>query len=134
MANFSSLKRNPTAFKEGAWKHPDPDMDLEIQTRGLTDAYYDRQAAKHRKAAKSFGGDVDKLPLAMKRRLNIECLIAECLLDVKMKDDDGKDVTFEEFCEAILDPDCVDLANAAFTAATMVSNERNADAKELVGN
>jgi len=135
MANLSSFKRNSVAFLEGAWKRPDPERpDFEIRTRGFTDRYHDLQAAKQRKAAKGFGGDVNKLPVATTRRINIDCLIAECLLDVKLTDDDKQPVTFEEFCEALRDPDQVDLQNAAFTAAGMVTNERAADAKEAAGN
>jgi len=134
MANLASRKRNSVAFTEGAWKTPDPDMDLRIKTRGFTDEYHDLQAAKQRKAAKGFGGDTSKLPVALTRSINIECLIKCCLLDVQMTDDDGNTVTFDEFCDAIRDPDYVDLANAAFSAAGMVTSERESDVKEAEGN
>lgn len=135
MANLSSFKRNSVAFLEGAWKRPDPERpEFRILTRGFTDRYHDLQSAKQRKAAKSFGGDVNKLPVATTRHINIECLIAECLIGVELKDDDDHPVTFEEFCEALQDPDQVDLQNSAFTAAGMVTNERAADTKEAAGN
>ncbi|WP_376959634.1 hypothetical protein ABNQ39_06930 [Azospirillum sp. A26] len=134
MANLASLKRSSTALTTGAWKRPDPDLDLQILTRGYTDEYQDAQASKQRKAAKGFGGDPEKLPVALKRSINIECLIKHCLIDVKMKDDDGAPVTFEEFCDTIRDPDFSELATAAFTAAGMVSADREADAKEAEGN
>lgn len=133
MANLKSFKR-ASSFKDGAWKKPDADRDLEILTRGLTEAYYDAQESRQRKAAKGFGGDVSQLPIALKRKINVECLIDKCLMEVRLKDDDGKDVSFDEFCDAIRDPDCVDLYNAAFTAAAMVSSDRASDAEEATGN
>ncbi|MBP2302520.1 hypothetical protein [Azospirillum picis] len=134
MANLASRKRSSTAYTAGVWKRPDPDMDLQILTLGMGDDYLDMQAAKQRKAAKGFGGDTEKLPAAMKRKINIECLIACCIRDVKFKDDDGNDVSFEEFLEFLRDPEYPDISNAAFTAATMATADREADAEEAEGN
>ncbi|KAA0576675.1 hypothetical protein [Azospirillum sp. Sh1] len=134
MANLASRKRSTAAYTTGVWKRPDLDMDLEILTLGMGDEYLDMQAAKQRKAAKGFGGDTEKLPAALKRKINIECLIACCLRDARFKDDDGAEVSFEEFCDLIRDPEYPDLSNAAFTAATMATSDRESDAKEAEGN
>lgn len=134
MANLASYKRNSKVKAEGVWKQPDPDRDLRIKSRGYPDEYHDLQAAKQKKAAKGFGGDTSKLPVAMTRKINVECLIATSLIDVEMKDDDGNAVTFEEFCDALRDPDNVDLINLAFASANMADSEREDDLKEASGN
>ena len=135
MAKLSQFKRNTKAFTEGTWKRPDPGSDLEILSRGYTDTYYDAQASKQRAAAKGFNGDTEKLPVAIKRRINIDCLIAHVLVDVRgLEGEDGKPVSFATFCDLIRDPDYSDLANAAFAAASMVTNEREADLADTEGN
>jgi uncharacterized protein YukE len=124
MANLASRKRNSTAYTSGVWKRPDPDMDLEILTLGMGDEYLDMQAAKQRKAAKGFGGDTEKLPAAMKRKINIECLIACCLRDVKFNDDDGNPVSFAEFCEFLRDPEWAGALDSGFNTWLATSADR----------
>jgi hypothetical protein len=135
MAKLSSFKRNTTAFNEGEWVRPDPGEDLEIKARGLGDAYADAQAAKQRRAAKSFGGDTEKLPVAMKRRINVECLIDHALMDVRgLEHEDGKPVGFEEFCDMLRSDDYPGLVALSFTAAAMVGDAQRADIEEAKGN
>ncbi|CAO3446621.1 hypothetical protein [Azospirillum argentinense] len=134
MANLNSLKRSEKATTEGVWKRPSLDIDLEVLCRARGDSFHDKQASRQRKAAVSFGGDAEKLPVAMKRKINTRTLIDECLVDVKFNDDDGNPVSFEEFCELILSSDYPDLTTAAFTAVEMATGEREADTKEAVGN
>ncbi|MBB3264056.1 hypothetical protein FHW79_001671 [Azospirillum sp. OGB3] len=135
MAKLSSFKRDTTAFNDGDWVRPDPGEDFEIRTRGLGDAYADAQAAKQRRAAKGFGGDAEKLPVAMKRRINVECLIDHALLDVRgLEHDDGRSVSFSEFCDMLRSDEYPTLVAAAFTAATMVGDAQRADVEDAAGN
>ena len=46
--------------------------DLEIKTRGMTDAYFDLQAAKLNKAARSLGGDVNRIPGRVRRQITVD--------------------------------------------------------------
>jgi hypothetical protein len=73
MAKISTFKINFRAQKEGEWVPPGEEYgDLEILTRGLTDTYFDAQAARQRRAAVGFNGNVDKLPLAIRRAINLD--------------------------------------------------------------
>lgn len=135
MAKLSQYRRDAKSFQDGSWVRPNPDEDLEILTRGMGDAYADAQAAAQRRAAVGYGGDIEKLPVKIKRAININSLINNCLLDVRgLKGDDDKDVSFAEFCDLIRDPDYPALASAAFVAAGMVSTATAESVKAATGN
>jgi hypothetical protein len=136
MAKLSAFKTDSKAIHEGEWIRVGEEYDdLDIRTRGFTDAYFDAQAAKQRKAAVGFGGDVSKLPSALRRQINIECLLAHVVLDVRnLQHDDGRNVTFEEFKEMLRDPDYGELLSACFKAASMVGQRRAADLEDAAGN
>ena len=135
MRKISAFKKNPAVQAEGVWKRPDAGEDLEIKSRGFTDEYTDAQAAKQRQAAKGFGGDTEKLPAALKRKINVECLIKHSLVDVRgLEDDAGKSVKFDAFCEMLRSGDYPALVSAAFMAAALASDERESDLKEALGN
>ena len=135
MAKLSSFKRDSKAITEGEWvRVGDEYDDLEIHTRGITDAYTNAQAARQRKAAIGFGGDVEKLPIEIRRQINTDLLIKHVLIDVRNLEDNGNPVTFEQFCDMLRDPDYTELVGACFKAALMVGQRRGADLEEAVGN
>lgn len=138
MAKLSQFKQNSRAIQEGEWVRVGEEYDdLEIQTRGLTDSYYDAQASRQRRAAVSLGGDVSKLPSAIRRRINIECLIEHVLLTPPVRNlqhDNGREVTGAEFEDMLRDPDYPELFLACFKAAAQVGQKRAEDLEEAKGN
>ena len=136
MAKLSQLKHHHAAITEGEWiRVGDEYDDLEILTRGITDLYLDAQAAKQRRAAVGFGGDVDRLPVAIRRKINVECLIAHVVLDVRnLTDDAGQPVSFAQFKELLHGRDYTPLVSACFLAASQVGRRTAADLEEASGN
>jgi hypothetical protein len=109
--------------------------DLEIKTRGLTDQYHDARAAKLRRAALQHGGDVNKLPLAVTRRILVECLGDHVLLDVRnLENESGEPVSFDQFKALLAEPDYADLVVAALKAAAQVGLTRQAETEDAVKN
>ena len=136
MAKLSTLKQDHAAITEGEWiRVGDEYDDLEILTRGITDLYLDAQAAKQRRAAVGFGGDVDRLPVAIRRKINVDCLIAHVVLDVRnLTDDAGQPINFTQFKELLHDRDYTPLVSACFLAASQVGRRTAADLEEASGN
>jgi hypothetical protein len=136
MAKLSKFRTDSRAIQEGEWiVVGDEYEDLEIRTRGFTDAYFDAQAARQRRAAVSLGGDVSKLPSGLRRQINIDCLIQHVVLDVRnLEDDKGQPVTAEQFHALLRDPDYSELVVACFSAAGKVGQRRQADLEDAVGN
>lgn len=136
MAKLSKFRTNSRAIQEGEWiVLGDEYDDLEILTRGFTDAYFDAQAAKQRRAAVSLGGDVNKLPSAVRRAINVECLIQHVVLDVRnLTDDNGNTITAEQFHTLLKDPDYAELVVGCYSAASRVGQRRKAELEDAVGN
>ena len=92
-------------------------------------------AQLQRRAAVGFGGDVDRLPVAIRRKINVECLIAHATLDVRnLTDDAGQPVSFAQFKDLLHDRDYTPLVSACFLAASQVGRRVAADVEEAVGN
>lgn len=136
MAKLSQFRTDSRAINEGEWiRVGDEYDDLEIRTRGFTDAYFDAQAARQRRAAVGFGGDVSKIPSALRRQINVEALIAHVVLDVRnLNHDDDRPVTKDEFADLLRDADYSELVVACFRAAGQVGQRRQADLEDAVGN
>ncbi|UPY35496.1 hypothetical protein [Sediminicoccus sp. KRV36] len=138
MAKFSSFRQNSTLIRNGEWiRVGDEYDDLEINTRGFTDAYYDAQAARQRRAAQKYGGDERKLLTAERREINIECLIEHVLLEPPVRnltDDAGVPVTADQFFDLLRDPDYPELFLACFKAAAQVGQQRAGVLDEAKGN
>lgn len=126
MTKLSAFKIDSKALENGEWVQPGEEYGtLEILTRGFTDAYVDAKAARMRKVALGFAGDVNKIPNAIGRAITTECLIAHVLLDVRgIEGDDGQPIGFAAFCDLLRDPDYSDLLNAVVAAAAQ-SGKRN---------
>lgn len=138
MAKLSQFKIDSGAVKEGRWIRVGEEFeDLEIQCRGLTDAYFDAQANRQRRAAQSLGGDVQRLPTAIRRAINLACLIDHVLLDPPARNlfhDDGREVSGPEFLELLRNPDFPELFLAVFRAATQVGQRVATDIEDARGN
>ena len=136
MARLASFRVDHKKLEGGEWVRPDEEFDdLEIRTRGYTDAYTDARAAKLRRAALPYGGDVSKIPNAEQRDIIADCLVAHCLLDVRnLENDDGQPVSFARFCEMVRDPAYPDLWAAATRAPALVGRIRAGEAEDAVGN
>lgn len=136
MARLSAFKVDSKKIESGEWVKPGEDWDdLEILTRGHTDKFIDSQAGRLRRAAKSMGGETEKLSLAIKRAVLIDCLIEFCLLDVRgLSDDEGNKITFDQFTELLRSGDYPSLVTAAIFAAAQVGNKRSAEIEEAVKN
>lgn len=136
MAKLSAFRVDSKAINQGAWIKPGEEYDdLEILTRGFTDAYTDARAAKVRRVALHYGNDANKIPAAEQRAITVDCLISHVLLDVRgLSDDAGNPVPFGQFCDLLRDPDFSDLFVACIKAATMVGTQRRQDAADAVGN
>lgn len=122
MAKLSSFRVDSKAVEEGEWISPGSEFDdLEIKTRGVTDAYNDARNAKMRRAAVRYGGDLAKIPSAVTRGITVESLLDHVLLDVRNIDDDsGNPVSFAQFAEMLHSPDYIDLVVACLKAAAIV--------------
>lgn len=136
MANLSLFKVDSAAIEAGEWVRPGEEYDdLEIRTRGLTDAYTDARAARMRKAAISFNGDQAKIPAAISRNILIDCLTKHVVLDVRnLSDASGAPILFPAFCDLLRDPDYADLVLAVIKAATQVGIRKATDASDDAGN
>lgn len=129
MASLSRFKTDLSRKNDGGWvKLGEEFSEIEIKTRGFTDAYSDARQAKMRRAGSRYGGDLQKIPQAEVRAILIELLITHCLLDVRnLEDTEGNPVSFELFKELLHEDAYIDLYGAALQAASQVTAEREAD-------
>lgn len=134
MTKLSAFRTNSRAIAEGEWV-PVPEYgDLEILTRGFGDQYADAMAMRQRRAAVGFNGDTTKLPAAIRRRINIECLIEFVLRDVRnLTHDDETPIDFAEFCELLRNPDYEPMVVACLQAASLVGQRQRLDIEEAAG-
>lgn len=138
MATLRNFKQDSQAIENGEWVLVGGEFDdLEVHTKGMTDQYFDLQAAKLNKAARSVGGDVNRLPGKVRRQITVDCIINTLFLDVRnlYHDDEKKEpVTKEEFIELLRDPDYMELVVAVMRAAGRVGQARAEAVEEAVGN
>lgn len=138
MAILKKFKQDSTAINTGEWIVVGEEFDdLEILTKGLTDAYFDIQAAKLRQAARAYQNNVDRIPQAIRRRITAECLVSQVFMDVRnLFHDDAKTqpVTKEQFANLLLDPDYAELLVAVMRAAGKVGQQHTEALEEAVGN
>lgn len=132
--DLADLLVDERVARDGVWIAPDPDRSLRIRTKGLPDAYYDAQARQQRQAAKGFNGDTNRLPVSHKRRINARCLIDHSLVDVEGCVIGGRELSFAEFCDLILEPRGAKLLDLAFGAATTAQDGKAEDLEAARGN
>jgi hypothetical protein len=142
MASLTAHRTNTAAVKAGEWVPLGPDYgDIEIFTRGQTDDYLDAQATRQRTAARGFNGDTTRLPVAIRRAINIGLLLEMMLMDVRNLTEEptaeekaaalaekrkpvGRTIEIEEFKEMLRSPDWAEVAGACFAAAERVGRDR----------
>jgi CTP:molybdopterin cytidylyltransferase MocA len=136
MARLSNFKIDSKAVQAGAWVSPGDEYDdLQILTRGFTDAYTDARSAKMRRAAVQFNGDQAKIPNATSRAITVDCLESHVLLDVRnLADDAGAPVLFPAFCDLLRNPDYADLLTACIKAAGQVGVRKVVDLEDALPN
>ncbi|MDO9712456.1 hypothetical protein [Paracraurococcus lichenis] len=135
MVELARFEQNYTAITEGAWIRVGEEYgDLEIQTRGFTDQYTDAQTRRQRQAAKAYEGDVSRLPVALRRKINIDCLCDFVLMGVRNLTVQGTPVDFPTFCNLLKDPRYAPLVEASFRAVNRVGQQLEADIEDAVGN
>jgi hypothetical protein len=111
MADLSIVTAVETS-PEGDWIAPGGDMDdIEFLTVGFNDRYTDAQATAHRRLARAYGDDLGRVPVALLRKANLECL-------VKM----------------IFEPKYKPLGDGMFAAARLATSRRAADLEDAEGN
>ena len=135
MADLSAFRVDAKARQEGQWVRVGEEfLDLEVLVRGLTDRYTDAVAARSRQAARSYGGDVQKLPAAIARGIVVSALCDHVLLDVRNLKDGDRDITIDEFKQLLRDENYFELVNAVLRATALVGQARAEDLMEAVGN
>ncbi len=136
MAKLSRFKANTNKINDGDWVTLGEEFgNIEIKTKGFTDKYNDARQARIRRAALRFAGDSNKIPAADLRKIIVDLLIENCLLDVRnLQDENGIEVTFDVFKELLYDPNFLDLYMAVISAAAAVTNEREADLEDTKKN
>lgn len=136
MASISGFKKNSAALTAGEWVSPGEEYaDLTIKTRGYSHAYRDKSAARFRRAAAKFGGDLSKVPSEEQTALITELLISELLIDVRgLSDDEGNTIDVEKLKVLLRDPDYGNLLLACQQAAGKVGEVRDADLNIALGN
>jgi hypothetical protein len=121
---------------EGDWITPGGEMDdIEVLTKGYTDAYTDAQAQRHLRAAQAYGGDVSRVPNAILRKHNLDCLLKHCVSGVRnLKRANGEEITFEDVKVMVYEPQYRPLADGLFAATRLATLRRKTDLEELEGN
>ena len=136
MAKLSAFRADTRAIESGEWIAPGEEFDdLEILTRGYTDAYRDAFAAATRKAGRKFNGDTNRIPSADQRSIMVDALIEHVVLDVRnLADDDGNSISIDGFRNVLRDPAYPDVLNAVLRAAAQIQTRRADDFKADSGN
>lgn len=136
MTKLSNFRVDPKALREGEWQPLGEEFGtIEVLTRGLTDKYEDARSARQRLAAKAYGGDAEKLKVAVRKRINTECLVEFCLMDVRgVDDDDGSPLSIEKFGQMLVSGEYPDVLQACFQAAQRVGKQTAEDLEDAVGN
>jgi hypothetical protein len=135
MAKLSFLTAD-TAAEEGDWVSPGLEYDdLEIRTRGYTDKYQDALRQRLFVAAKRHSGQVDRIPENDRREIGAKCLLQHVTMDVRnLHHEDGREVTFDELKQMVLEPRFRPLLDACYAAANLVHARRQSDLEEAAGN
>ena len=130
-----SFRRDARAMRDGEWVSPGPEFgEVEIKTRAMLPAYYDKLAALTAREARRVGGE-NKIGMEFRNRSIVACLVEFCLQDIRgLEHDNGEPVTFEQFVEMIGQEDYSELATMAIVATAQVGRSRDDELSDAVGN
>ncbi|MDR3474428.1 MAG: hypothetical protein P4M09_22495 [Devosia sp.] len=137
MAKLASFRTDTRAIQDGKWIRVSEALydDLEILTRGYTDAFVDAQTARLTKAATPYDGNQTQIPNAERRQVNAGLLREFLVLDVRnLMGDDEQPVTRDAFLAMLDDPAYGRLARACWEAAGRVSTQSVAQVAAAAGN
>jgi hypothetical protein len=134
MADLSIVTAVETS-PEGDWIAPGGDMDdIEFLTVGFNDRYTDAQATAHRRLARAYGDDLGRVPVALLRKANLECLVKHSVFGIKNLKDGGREVSWDEAKKMIFEPKYKPLGDGMFAAARLATSRRAADLEDAEGN
>ena len=130
-----SFRRDARAMRDGEWVSPGPEFgEVEIKTRAMLPAYYDKLAALTAREARRVGGE-NKIGMEFRNRAIVQCLVEFCLQDIRgLEHDDGKPINFDEFVEMIGQEDYAELATMAIVATAQVGRSRDEDVADATKN
>jgi hypothetical protein len=137
MAKLSAFRSNTRAIADGAWVRVNEALydDLDILTRGYTDEFVDAQTLRLQRCAEPYQGDQTRIPNAVRRGVNAGLLRDFLVLGVRnLLDDDGSEVTRDEFLAMLEDPAYYRLNRACFDAAARVTTQAGDQIKAAEGN
>lgn len=123
-------------MRDGEWVSPGPEFgEVELKTRAMLPAYYDKLAALTAREARRVGGE-NKIGMEFRNRSICACLVEFCLQDIRglEHDETGQPVTFPEFCDMILSEDYAELATMAIVATSQVGRAREAELEDATKN
>lgn len=136
MAKLSQLRTNTAALNDGEWMLLGLEFDdVEVKVRGQTNAFIDAQNRRLQRAARSYGGEVGRIPIAVLRKHNADLLIEHLLLDVRnLTDDAGKPIGIDQFRELLQQPEYAEIVVACYVASRAVGKVREEETEEVKGN
>lgn len=143
MVNITTTRVNSAVSHTGEWLELADEFEgASVHARGFTDAYHDAIAQRMRKAAQRFRGETALVPIALRRVINVECLITHALTGPRdghqgvkgIENADGSPMTFAHLCEALKDRDYMSLLAAVTVACATAGTVRDDDIKAAAGN
>lgn len=141
MVELTQFVLDPNALRNGEWINAGAEYaGIKLLTKGLGSAYFDRRGEKTKKEARRWGGE-DRIPQAIKNRIDAEALGEICLLEIEglshPKQADGTPgvpVTIEEFRALICQEEAAELTVMAFKCAQRVGRAAQEQAEAAAGN
>lgn len=139
MASITAVARNVDKVREGEWRRlfldADPEQDGWILTRGVDDAYRDALNVRMASAAKAYNGKVNLVPTRLLRKIDIDLCVDRLFLDVRnVQGPDDQDLSFDQFCAALYQPEYQKLFDLAQAAAMSVGEDLEEQKKEAEKN
>lgn len=136
MVDLAEFQTDTRAINDGTWVRVNEALygDLEILTRGFTDAFVDANNARMSKAAADFNGDRTMIPNSKLREINASLLEDHLVVDVRNLVSAGNPVPVAEFHSMLYDPAYGKLARACWEAAGRVTTRSVAQVGAARGN
>jgi hypothetical protein len=136
MAKLSQLRTDTAAVNDGEWMLLGLEFDdVEIKIRGQTNAFIDAQSRRLQRAARAYGGEIGRIPIAVLRKHNAELLVEHLLVDVRnLTDDQGRAIGIDEFRDLLQRPEFGEVVVACYVASRAVGKMREEETEEVRGN
>lgn len=134
---LKDFETDSAVINDGKFVKVDGYDELEIKTRGYTDAYLDARTRRLKKAAEKYDGDIDLIPNGERRQINGELLRDYLVLDVKgvWHDKEKQNpVTADEFRALLGDPSYDRLTSACWRAVGLVQVAATTQQQDAEGN